>query len=123
MCSCQRPFNRNRGNIIVLVDNIGTNRLTSALKRFRLRKEGNVTISLIAYTFASGRVFRNRKALLEVRMNGASQVVQLGVGVSRVNLNFQGRKGFNFMKFTLEGAALSRRKVQTTLTFFKISQQ
>ena len=126
MCTCQRPshpFNRNRGDAIVLVDNIGTNRLASAFKRFRLGKEGNVTVSFIAYTFARERVFRNRKALLEVTMNGASQVIQLGAGVSRVNLNFRGRRGFNFMKFTLEGAALSRRKVQTTITFFQISQQ
>lgn len=103
-----------------MIDNIGTNKFKSAIRKFRLRQDGPVTVSFIAYTFATRVRSTAQKALLGIQLNGVQKVIQLGSGITKVNLSFNGKAGLNVLNFQLSGAGLSQGKVQTTLTLLNI---
>ena len=61
--------------------------------------------------------------MLITELNGVNKVTQLGAGISKVRLAFNGKKGQNKVNFRLKGQGQIQGRIQTTLTFFKIRQQ
>ena len=51
------------------------------------------------------------------------KATQLGAGINKVKLTFNGARGQNKVNFRLKGQGVVQGRIQTTLTFFKIRQQ